>query len=200
MDEKDCPILCSKLGRPRSEAARQAVLCAANSLLIRDGFQNVTMEAIAAAAGVSKATLYRWWPHKSAVLMEAFLAEAAPCCAAQETGDIREDLRRRLRGLAAALGGGMGAVLAAILAEAQADPEAAEAFRTQYLAPRRAEALDALSRAQARGQIRPDAALETVVDALYGPLYFRLLAGYPPLTLDFADSLAETVLDGILPK
>lgn len=86
------------------------------------------------------------------------------------------------------------------MAEAQADPEAADAFRTQYLCPRRAEALDALTRAQTRGQIRAETDLETVADALYGPIYFRLLAGHAPLTPNFADALVETLLEGILQK
>ena len=103
---------CSKLGRPRSETARQAILCAASGLLARDGFAGVTMEAIAARAGVSKATLYRWWPNKSAVLMEAFLAATAPCCAAPDTGDVRNDLRQRMRGLAQAFSGRLGTIIA----------------------------------------------------------------------------------------
>ena len=200
MAEKVCPdSICGKaLGRPRSEAARQAILCAANSLLVRDGFENVTMEAIAATAGVSKATLYRWWPSKSAVLMEAFLAAAAPCGAAPDTGNVREDLRRWMRGLCQTFAGRAGTIIAGIVAEAQGDPEAADIFRSHYLAPRRWEVKNALARAQARGQLRADTDLESVVDALFGPVYFRLLAGHASLTAEFADTLVETLLDGLL--
>ncbi len=191
---------CCKLGRPRSEAARQAILRAAGDLLARDGFQAVTMEAIAAEAGVSKATLYRWWPCKAAVLMDAFLAATGPCAPFPDTGCLREDLRRQMGGLAKALGGPFGTVLAGILAEAQADPDAAAAFRARYLAPRRLEAKQALARGQARGEIRADADLDTATDALYGPLLFRLLAGHAPLDAAFVDSLLALVFQGLRPE
>lgn len=190
---------CCKLGRPRSEAARRAILRAANVLLARDGFQGVTMEAIAGEAGVSKATLYRWWPCKAAVLMDAFLAETGPCPPFPDTGCVREDLRQQMSGLAKAMTGPFGALLSGMIAEAQTDPEAAAAFRASYLAPRRAEAKKALERGQGRGEVRPDADLDTVIDALYGPLYYRLLAGHAPLTPCFVDALVSLVLDGLCP-
>ena len=210
MDERDCPAaepntdlehLCSKAaGRPRSESARQAILAAAESLLARDGYAGVTMEAIAVTAGVSKATLYRWWPNKSAVLMEAFVAANGTCCAGPDTGDVGADLHRRMRGMTAAFAGDMGVTISGMIAEALADPEAAAVFRTQYLAPRRTEAVDALTRAQKRGQIRAGADLEVAVDGLYGAVYFRLLTGHGPLSPEFADALAETLLRGLLEK
>lgn len=190
---------CYRLGRPRSEAARQAILRAANDLLARDGFQAVTMEAIAAEARVSKATLYRWWTCKAAVLMDAFLAETGPCPPFPDTGCVREDLRRQMGGLAKAMVGPFGALLSGMIAEAQTDPDAAAAFRARYLAPRRAEAEKALVRGQVRGEIRADADLDTVIDALYGPLYYRLLAGHAPLTPCFIDALVSLVLDGLRP-
>jgi len=210
MDEKDCPNsehstdleqLCSKAaGRPRSESARQAILVAADHLLARDGCGGVTMEAIAVTAGVSKATLYRWWPNKSAVLMEAFVAANGACCAGPDTGDVGADLLRRMRGMTAAFAGAMGVTISGMIAEALADPEAAAVFRAQYLAPRWAEAVDALTRAQKRGQIRAGADLEVAVDALYGAVYFRLLTGHGPLIPEFADALVETLLSGLLEK
>lgn len=188
-----------KLGRPRSEAARRAILRAAGDLLARDGFAAVTMEAIAAEAGVGKATLYRWWPCKAGVLMDAFLSANGPCPPFPDTGCLREDLRRQMGGLAEALAGPFGAILAGVLAEAQADPGAAAAFRERYLAPRRAEARQALARGQARGEVRADADLDTATDALYGPLLYRLLAGHAPLTPCFVDSLIALLLGGLRP-
>ena len=157
------------------------------------------MEAIAGEAGVGKATLYRWWPCKAAVLMDAFLAGNGPCAPFPDTGCLREDLRRQMGGLAKAMDGPFGTILAGILAEAQADPGAAAAFREHYLAPRRAEAKQALARGQARGEVRPGADLDTAADALYGPLLYRLLAGHAPLTPCFVESLIALVLDGLRP-
>ncbi len=188
-----------KLGRPRSEAARRAVLRAATDLLARDGFADVSVEAIAGEAGVSKATLYRWWPGKAAVLLDAFLAAAGPPTPFPDTGCLEEDLRGQMRALAQALGGCAGTVLRGVLAEAQSDPEAAEAFRTRYLAPRRAETRHVLERARARGQLCPSADLEAAADALYGPLYFRLTAGHAPLDAAFVDSLLALVFHGLRP-
>jgi AcrR family transcriptional regulator len=199
-ESQPCPVLRGcKRGRPRSEAARRAILGAANALLARDGFQAVTVEAIAAEAGVGKATVYRWWPCKAAVLMDAFLAVNGPCPRSPDTGCLREDLRRQIGGLAEALNGPFGTILAGIVAEAQADPDAAAAFRALYLAPRRAEAKQALARGQARGEIRAGADLDAATDALYGPLLFRLLTGHAPLTPCFANSLIALVLDGLRP-
>jgi len=204
MEEAECQpcdaLTGCKLGRPRSEAARRAILRAATDLLARDGFADVTVEAIAAEAGVSKATLYRWWPGKAAVLVDAFLAATGPCAPFPDTGCLEEDLRGQMRALAQALGGCVGTVLRGVLAEAQSDPEAADAFRTRYLAPRRAETRRALERARARGQICPQADLETAADALYGPLYYRLTVSHAPLDAAFVDSLLTLVFQGLRPR
>ena len=204
MEEAECqpgeaPAGC-KLGRPRSESARQAILGAANDLLVRDGFAAVTMEAIAAEAGVGKATLYRWWPGKAAVVMDAFLAATGPCAPFPDTGCLEEDLRGQMRALAHAFSGRAGTVMRGVLAEAQSDPEAAEAFRTRYLAPRRAETRRVLERARSRGQICPHADLETAADALYGPLYYRLTAGHAPLDAAFVDALLSLIFQGLRPS
>lgn len=155
------------------------------------------MSAIAGRAGVSKATLYRWWPNKAAVLMDAWLEATARGCAMPDTGCVREDLRRLMRTAVGAFAGLDGRAMAQALAEAQSDREAADAFRSHCLAPRRAEARAVLARAQDRGEICPDADLDTATDALYGPLYFRLLAGHAPLTPCFADALVRIVMDGL---
>ena len=197
MDDLPCPLIRRLPGRPRSEAARRAILSAAGDLLARAGCAGVTMEAIAHRAGVSKATLYRWWPSKAAVLMDAFLETNGPCRAASDTGCLGEDLRRQMRAAVQALSGQDGHALAAALAEAQGDPEAAALFRARYLTPRQAGVREILARAQGRGEIRPDADLDMVLDALYGPLYFRLLVGHAPPTPEFADALVRMALAGL---
>jgi AcrR family transcriptional regulator len=200
MNEERHEVCCKNLGRPRSETAHQAVLGAAMRLLEQGGYAHVTMEALAAEAGVSKATLYRWWPGRAAVILDAFLATASPCVPTLDTGDFRADLQCQMRGLAQALSGCAGALIAAILAEAQSDPETAEALQTRYFVPRRAAAQQRLERAQSQGQIASGLDIDSALDALYGPLYFRLLAGHTPLTTEFADSIVGFVLDGLTPK
>lgn len=184
-------------GRPRSERARRAILAAATELLERDGFAGVTVEAIAARAGVSKATVYRWWPNKAAVVMDGFLSTVSSELPFPRTGSARENLTLHLRALAVALSGGMGRTVAALIAEAQHDPELARALRSRWISVRRAEIKGILERGIAEGELRADLDLEVAVDALYGPVYYRLLAGHLPLGKDFADALAEHVFAGL---
>ncbi len=184
-------------GRPRSEKARWAILLAAGELLERDGFAAVTMEKIAERAGVSKATIYRWWPNKAAVMTESFLELAIPDVSPVDTGSVREDLRLRLRGLAHVLAGRSGRFITVLIAESQTDSEMAEALRTHWIAARRRETRPLLRRGIDRGELRSDLDLEVAIDALYGPVYWRMLTGYAPLSDDFVDRLVEHVMVGL---
>ena len=184
-------------GRPRSERARRAILKAAGELLERDGFTAVTMERIAERAGVSKATIYRWWPNKAAVMTDSFLELMVADTSPLDTGSAREDLRLRLRGLAHMLAGRSGRFVAALIAESQTDSEVAEALRTHWISVRRRETRPLLRRGIERGELRSDLDLEVAIDALYGPVYWRMLTGYAPLNDDFVDRLVDHVMVGL---
>lgn len=184
-------------GRPRSESAHRAILAAANHLLEQHGFHGLSVEAIAAQAGVSKATIYRWWPNKAAVVMDSFLAAIGPQLAFPPELPARESVRAQMRTLVDVFRQGAGHTIAALLGEAQADPDLAEAFRARWIANRRLIARDILARGVISGELRPDADLDVVLDALYGALYFRLLVGHLPLTKDFVDKLVDHVFAGI---
>src|ERR1700683_4080414 len=108
-------------GRPRSESAHQAILAAAAHLVARDGYGRVTVEAIAREAGVSKQTVYRWWPAKAAIILEALNAAAATIAPATDTGSLSTDLRTFLRRTVAGADGGNSRLLAALMAAAQLD-------------------------------------------------------------------------------
>jgi AcrR family transcriptional regulator len=184
-------------GRPRSERARRAILKAAGELLERDGFTAVTMQRIAERAGVSKATIYRWWPNKAAVMTDSFLELMVADTSPLDTGSAREDLRLRLRGLAHVLAGRSGRFVAALIAESQTDSEVAEALRTHWISVRRRETRPLLRRGIERGELRSDLDLEVAIDALYGPVYWRMLTGYAPLNDDFVDRLVDHVMVGL---
>ena len=184
-------------GRPRSESAHRAILRAANELLERDGFAAVTVEAIAERAGVSKATIYRWWPNRAAVVMDGFLSIVSSEVPFPHTGHAREDIRIHMRRLAEAFGGKMGRTVAALIAEGQADPELAEALRSRWLSIRRTEAREILALGIERGELRDDIDPEVAVDVLYGPIYYRMLVGHAPLDGDFADALADHAFVGL---
>ena len=157
----------------------------------------MTVEAIAERAGVSKATVYRWWPNKAAVVMDGFLSTVSSEVPFPHTGRAREDIRLHMRRLTEAFSGKIGLTVAALVAEGQADPELAEALRSRWLSVRRAEAREILELGIERGELRGDLDPEVAVDVLYGPIYYRLLVDHAPLDEDFADALDDHVFAGL---
>jgi AcrR family transcriptional regulator len=157
----------------------------------------VTVEAIAERAGVSKATVYRWWPNRAAVVMDGFLSIVSSEVPFPHTGHAREDIRIHMRRLAEAFSGKIGRTVAALIAEGQSDPELAQALRSRWLSVRRTEAREILELGIERGELRDDIDLEVAVDVLYGPIYYRMLVGHGPLDDDFADALADHVFAGL---
>jgi AcrR family transcriptional regulator len=184
-------------GRPRDEAARRRILKAALDLMDEMAFDRVTAEAIAERAGTSKATVYRWWPNKAAVVIEAFRETVAPELPLRDTGSLREDLTTQVRNFARVLSGRGGRMLRSFVVAARSDPEVAAAFRSIWSDPRRAEAKEMLRQKQASGQLRQDADLDLVLDSLYGPLYYRFLVKNEPPSQKYAEALAGLVIQGL---
>jgi AcrR family transcriptional regulator len=189
----------SRRGRPRSEKARRAILQAAADLLLDQGGGKVSMDAVADRAGVSKATIYRWWPSKERLALEALAEWASAGSPARDTGTLRGDLlalvgpwvgdmRRRE----------FGRVIAALITEAQSDPAFAADYRRHFVEERREPMHAALTRAIERGEARADIDIDVALDLVYGPLYHRLLHGHAPLTDRFAQQVVDLALTGIL--
>jgi AcrR family transcriptional regulator len=168
-------------GRPRSEGCRHKVLTAADTLLARDGFARMSVDAIAQLAGVSKATIYRWWSNKAAIVMEALLASTEAEIFVPTSSYPDEDLTARIRRTIALFRSSKGRVVASLIGEAQFDPEVAIAYREHLLGPRRAAMRAAIERAIGAGLLDPDLNMEMAIDLLYGPLFERLLLGHAPL-------------------
>ena len=183
-------------GRPRCPTTHQAILDAANNLLDEIGFTNMSLEGIAARAGVGKATIYRRWSNKASVVMDAFLAATAKEIAFPNTSSAREDIRRQMRSVVKVLNGPRGRTIATLIGVVQSDNELAEAFRTRFVAVRRGEAKAVVQRGIANGEFKPDMDLESVLDCLYGPLYFRLLIGHEKASAKYADQHVDLVLRG----
>jgi AcrR family transcriptional regulator len=184
-------------GRPRSDKAENAVLEAAAELLLDQGLAAVSMDAIAARAGVSKATIYRWWPTKESLALDALFHdwEGVP---AVDTGSLRGDLLKLLRPwvrLAAARP--YGRVIAALLTEAQTDPAFAAEYRARFVKPRRDQGRTIFRRAIERGELPAGTKIEVALDLLYGPIYHRLLHGHAPLNDRFVRDVIDTALNGI---
>lgn len=186
-------------GRPRSQPARQAIVAAATDLLLARGLSEVSMDAIAERAGVSKATIYRWWPTKETLALDALYEQLTePAAEPPDTGSLREDLRALARGwMERASAGPYGRVIGALVTEAATDPTFRELYRERYVEPRRAQARMVFSRAMARGDIAIGTDIEAAIDVLYGPLYHRLLHGHAPLTTAFTDYVVDVVAAGL---
>lgn len=171
---------------------------AAIGLFEQSGYSRMTIDAIADRAGASKATIYRWWPGKGAILLEAFLSAVETDLAFPDTGSLREDLVTQVSALAHVLGQtSLGQMAIALLGEAQHDAQLAAAFRSGWLEPRRTVGREVLIRAVERGELRADLDLEVVLDGLYGPVYLRLLFGHGPLDRSTVEALVDQVLRGI---
>jgi AcrR family transcriptional regulator len=179
----------------RSEEARQAVLEAADDLLSERGYAGVTIEGIAAAAGVAKQTIYRWWSSKTDILMDALLQDAADELTPVDHGDLREDLSDQLRRAAAFLTrSDAGAVCRALIGQAQHDPAFATAFRGRFLTEQRERDRLPFDRAIARGQIPADTDVPSALDELLGPIYYRALVTGEPIDGQFTDHLVDHYL------
>lgn len=179
----------------RSEAARQAVLEAADDLLMEIGFAAVTMEGIAARAGVGKQTIYRWWSSKTDVLMDAFLEDAVEYLKPQESGNLRQDLRAHLSNLADFLTRtDPGGVFRALAGEAQHDAKMAVRFRTEYLSRQRKIDRLPLRRAIERGELPATINVERAVDQLVGPIYYRVLVTGDSVDAEFTNSVVAGFL------
>jgi len=187
----------ARAGRPRSERARLAVLDAAADLLDEGGLAAATIEAVAARAGVSKVTIYKWWPSRGSVAVDAYFHRYRQTSTFEDTGDLAADLTGQIRLMIEAFRGRAGTVMAELIGQAQFDPALAETLRSHWLEPRRRATAEVLQRAVDRGQIRADVDVPVVMDQLYAPLYYRITMGHEPLRPDLADTLVRTVLEGI---
>ncbi len=183
------------LGRPRSEDRRRAILSAAADELRDKGYAALTIEGIAARAGAGKQTIYRWWPSKADVVLEAMLDEAASTIAVPDEGSLSQDLRGFL--IETFRQRGQRPVLVGLMAQALLDPVFAEAFRDRFLFGRRAALRQIFQRAAAWGEIAADTDLELLIDVVYGVLWYRLLLDHAPLDDDAGRQLAELVLRAV---
>ncbi|MGJ7528006.1 TetR/AcrR family transcriptional regulator [Variovorax sp. GB1P17] len=187
-------------GRPRNLQLRQAVLDAARELLAQVGPSGVTMEAVAAKAGVGKPTVYRWWPNRHAVTMDALMTSTAqekkkkPQRAA---ASALLALSRQLDMVVRTLSSPMGRNVTTLIAAADPDTELSKAFRNHFILSRRDEGRVLLQQAAEAGEIRADADLEIALDQIYGALFFRLLMGHAPLDEGFVKALIASLLAGL---
>jgi AcrR family transcriptional regulator len=184
-------------GRQRSSECEEAILAATLQLLKEKPLRNVTIEAIARNAGVGKMTIYKWWPSKAYVALDAFRKTMDKMIVIPDTGDAERDLAELLRATMRFYLSSSGRVFTEFLAEAQSDPEFAALFRERFLIPRRKAAGELLDRAIKRGEIDHTLDRELVLDLIFGPMVLRLMVGHGPLDKTETDAMISTLLRGI---
>jgi AcrR family transcriptional regulator len=184
----------------RSERSYRAIIDAAKELLDEQGFAATSIDQIARRAGVGKQTIYRWWPNKAAVVLEAHAEQAAERVPIPDTGDLRSDLRAAAAAFSRNLSdSAIGRVCVELIGEAQVDERFAAAYREMFVATRRAVLRELLERARERGEVRKDVDLELALDLFFGPIWYRRLVRHAPLTREFAHAMADAVTDYVRP-
>jgi AcrR family transcriptional regulator len=183
----------------RSEQVRDKILAAAGELMMEGSLATVTMEAIAARAGVSKRTLYKYWPSRGAVALEGFMRRSDAMSAIPEGASAAEALEALV--VAAALlftQTPAGPLMRSLVADAQSNEEIANALRDQWLRPRRDATARVVEQGMASGELRPGLDVEVVMDLLFAPVYHRLFFGYGALDVGFAAQVARYAIGGLL--
>lgn len=186
-----------KIGRPRSEETRKSILSAAYGLLLENGFQAVTVDGIAERSGVSKATIYKWWPNKASVVLDSFFEESEEILQVPDTGSVREDLLIQAKDLAAFLTSPKGKVITELIAEGQFDQNIADEYRKRYFSPRRLISENIFERGIQRGELREDLNIELSIDLIFAPLFYRLLITGEPLDSAYIKELIAYAFNGL---
>ncbi len=184
-------------GRPRDLAVRQAILMAARAILEESGVAGVTMEGVAARAGVGKPTLYRWWPDRHAVAMAALMDSPPAKQAATRRVSPLRGLQRQLIATAQTLSTRTGRHVARMIAAAEPQTELSKAFRNHFILARREEGRAFLMQALAAGELRRSIDLDLALDEIYGAVFFRLLLGHAAVDETFVKRLLGQVLSGL---
>jgi AcrR family transcriptional regulator len=184
-------------GRHRSVEAEEAILKAALELLEHKPLRKVSADAIAQKAGVSKATIYKWWSNKSLVALDAFLAGMTERVPMPDTGSAEKDFTKQLQSVMAFYTSPLGRLFGQFIAEGQSDPNFLSLFRDRFLYTRRDAARVMWRRGVDRGEISKEIDSEIVLDLIYGPMVFRLLAGHGSTSDAEAATMVKTIFKGL---
>jgi AcrR family transcriptional regulator len=190
----------SKGGRPRSVQSQQAILNATLTLLATEGFEAMSIEAIAARAGVGKKTIYRWWTSKEALVIDAIKGLQQTKNPVIDTGSLREDLIVMFRNAFQTWSGPLAReLLIKLLGEMTTHPEVYQAFYDQIIAPRFQQFTLVIQRAQAQGEVRQDLDADDIIGLLAGPVWYHLLfnASSTSPASDLPERLVDAALQGI---
>ncbi|MDC0115953.1 TetR/AcrR family transcriptional regulator [Octadecabacter sp.] len=183
-------------GRPRSEASRASILATVLDLLSRKSLREISIEEVAKESGVAKTTVYRWWDTKAQLAIDAFLNDISLKAPFTEKETVIETIRSQVRSLAFQYKGRDGEIIRQIIAECQGNAKDLAMFRERFLTIRRGAAIETLQRARDEGLLKTDITDDTLIDLIYGPIYYRLMLQHATIDDEFVDSILGFFFDG----
>lgn len=189
----------AKKGRPRSEKSRKAILNATNKLLLQTSVQELSIEAIAKKAKVGKTTIYRWWPNKTAVVMDALASQPGIQTPLPTANSHSDAIAMQLEKLIRLVDSNNGQTIAQLFSEAQASEISLSIFKDNLLEPLMDAIRYSIEEGQKDGEFRNDIDTAMVADILCGPIFFRLMAHPNDLTENFRKTYPAEVLKILLP-
>ena len=189
-----------KRGRPRADDTRIAILKAAYALMVEGGISSFTIEGVAARSGSAKTTIYRWWPSRESLAVAAFMTGALPKISFPNSGCAANDIKAQMHKVARVYRGKTGRVVRDLVAAGISNSAAAKAFIDGYVSQRREAVREVLRRGMESGEFDEGLDIESAIDVLYGPMFYRLLVGHGPIDQKFIDSTAGIVLSGFAKK
>jgi AcrR family transcriptional regulator len=181
-------------GRPRSTETTNAILQSAYTLMATTGLAATSIDAVARHCNVSKMTIYKWWPSREALLIDAFLNQASVLLPLSGNGDPVARVRRHAAAYTEALLGEFGKVQLAVISECISKTGSAELFYERYLNFRRSVTVEIIAGGQQDGSIGAAGAPESLYDAIYGNLFYRYVFGIKPLSPAYARNLVDSLL------
>jgi AcrR family transcriptional regulator len=195
MKRKASPALPRTPGRPRSERAQKDILESAYKLLKTKGISSVSAQEIAKGAGVSTATLYRWWNTKEEIMFDACFEHVKPALSVKEKGSPLARLRDEVVRAAGWLRSEDAKVMARLIAGIHGDKNLERTYLERFIFPRRRMRLRLVEEAIACGELKRDTDPDLFIDSLYGPLFYRWLQGHAPVDKSFAEALANKIIE-----
>jgi AcrR family transcriptional regulator len=187
-------------GRPRDARNDQAILAATLQILREHGYRGLTIDGVAATARVGRPTIYRRWPSKPALVVAALVDSSRLAVPVLDTGSLRRDLVAVQRHQVELMNSPDNRrVTAGLIADLATDPELAETYVSQYLAPRRATVWQVLQRGVDRGELDADVDFAFIYDLLVGPLFMRAVVWGEQLAPDAAEKTADVILTAFAP-
>lgn len=191
----------SRIGRPRSEAAEShaAIMDAVYELLQEKAASELTMEAVAKRAKVGKPTLYKWWPSKAALIMAMFYERLVGELEAPEAATAEAVIRAKMRRLIKEFNGMFGKVIADLIAEGQSDPSILKELYERHIRLRRESTVADIERGKVNGEFATDIDPELLIDAMFCPIYYRMLLRLEPLNEQYGNDLISQALRGARP-